>query len=155
MEVNRHEESGLEYLKIVVEPYPYPISYWGQYHYRSGSTKQKLQGPALLQASYRTMAEQAQVALGSVSILLRGLQQLDLLRDESGKRRWLGPAQVLRRWVDAYGEVVRPKLAAQAGNTNITNYQLALQSAIHGLRIAKLCESLKACAPRILSCCSS
>ncbi|MDJ0364865.1 type IV toxin-antitoxin system AbiEi family antitoxin [Hymenobacter sp. H14-R3] len=72
-----------------------------------------LSEPALLQASYRAMAEQAQVALGSVSILLRGLQQLELLRDESGKRRWTDPAQVLRRWVDAYGEVVRPKLAAQ------------------------------------------
>ncbi|WP_254244090.1 hypothetical protein [Hymenobacter sp. BRD128] len=72
-----------------------------------------LSEPALLQASYRTMAEQAQVALGSVSILLKGLQQLELLRDESGKRRWTDPAQVLRRWVDAYGEVVRPKLPAQ------------------------------------------
>jgi hypothetical protein len=68
---------------------------------------------ALLQASYRVMAERAQVALGSVSILLRGLQQLELVREESGRRRWTDPAQVLRRWVDAYGEVMRPKLAAQ------------------------------------------
>ena len=29
-----------EYIEIVVEPYPYPINYRGQYHYRSGSTKQ-------------------------------------------------------------------------------------------------------------------
>ena len=72
-----------------------------------------LSEPALLQASYRAMAGQAQVSLGSVSILLRGLQQLDLLREESGKYRWMEPAQVLRRWVDAYGEVVRPKLPAQ------------------------------------------
>jgi hypothetical protein len=72
-----------------------------------------LSEPALLQASYRAMAEQAQVALGSVSILLKGLQQLELLREESGKRRWTDPSQVLRRWVDAYGEVVRPKLPAQ------------------------------------------
>jgi hypothetical protein len=43
----------------------------------------------------------AQVALGSVSILLRGLQQLELLRDESGKRRWTEPAQVMRRLPDA------------------------------------------------------
>ncbi|GAA4368920.1 hypothetical protein GCM10023185_42100 [Hymenobacter saemangeumensis] len=72
-----------------------------------------LSEPQLLQASYRAMAEQAQVALGSVSILLRGLQQLELLRDESGQRRWTDPAQVLRRWVDAYGEVVRPRLTTQ------------------------------------------
>ena len=36
-----------EYIEIVVEPYPYPISYKGQYHYRSGSTKQELRGAAL------------------------------------------------------------------------------------------------------------
>ena len=36
-----------EYIEIVVEPYPYPISYRGQYHYRSGSTKQELKGQAL------------------------------------------------------------------------------------------------------------
>ncbi|WP_324680589.1 type IV toxin-antitoxin system AbiEi family antitoxin [Hymenobacter sp. GOD-10R] len=72
-----------------------------------------LSTPALLQASYRRLAEQAQVALGSVSILLRSLQQLGLLREEEGIRRWTEPTQVLRRWVEAYGEVVRPKLAAQ------------------------------------------
>jgi len=72
-----------------------------------------LSTPVLLQANYRRLAEQTQVALGSVSILLRSLQQLGLLRKEDGARRWTAPAQVLRRWVEAYGEVVRPKLAAQ------------------------------------------
>lgn len=38
---------GKEYLKIEVESYPYPVSYKGQYHYRSGSTKQELKGAAL------------------------------------------------------------------------------------------------------------
>ncbi|TKY91836.1 MAG: winged helix-turn-helix transcriptional regulator [Candidatus Methanomarinus sp.] len=37
----------MEYLEVVVEPYPYPVSYKGQYHYRSGSTKQELKGAAL------------------------------------------------------------------------------------------------------------
>jgi ATP-dependent DNA helicase RecG len=35
------------YLEITVEAYPYPVSYKGQYHYRSGSTKQELKGAAL------------------------------------------------------------------------------------------------------------
>lgn len=74
---------------------------------------QLLRDPALLQASYRVLAEQAQVALGSVSVLLRGLQQLELLREEAGKRRWTDPAQVLHHWVAAYGEVVRPRLHGQ------------------------------------------
>ena len=47
VEVNLHEQAGKEYLDIVVEPYPYPVSYKGEYHYRSGSTKQELKGAAL------------------------------------------------------------------------------------------------------------
>ena len=47
VDVNRHTEDDLDYLEIIVEPYPYPISYRGQYHYRSGSTKQELKGAAL------------------------------------------------------------------------------------------------------------
>jgi ATP-dependent DNA helicase RecG len=40
-------ESGRELVEIHVEPYPSPISYRGEYHYRSGSTKQELKGAAL------------------------------------------------------------------------------------------------------------
>ena len=47
VDVNLHEEAGEETLEIVVEPYPYPVSYKGEYHYRSGSTKQELKGAAL------------------------------------------------------------------------------------------------------------
>jgi ATP-dependent DNA helicase RecG len=31
----------------IVEPYPYPVSHKGEYHFRSGSTKQELKGAAL------------------------------------------------------------------------------------------------------------
>jgi len=47
VDVNLLEEGDNGYLEIVVEPYPYPISYKGKYHYRSGSTKQDLKGVAL------------------------------------------------------------------------------------------------------------
>ncbi len=47
VDVNLHHENGEDLIEIVVEPYPYPISYKGQYHYRSGSTKQELKGAAL------------------------------------------------------------------------------------------------------------
>jgi ATP-dependent DNA helicase RecG len=47
VDVNLKTYKGIEYLEIVVEPYPYPVSYKGQYHYRSGSTKQELKGAAL------------------------------------------------------------------------------------------------------------
>jgi len=40
-------EDDKEYLEIQVESYPYPVSYKGQYHYRTGSSKQELKGAAL------------------------------------------------------------------------------------------------------------
>jgi ATP-dependent DNA helicase RecG len=47
VDVNLLAENEKEYLEILTEAYPYPISYKGQYHYRSGSTKQELKGAAL------------------------------------------------------------------------------------------------------------
>ncbi len=47
VDVNLKSEEGGEYLEIRVDPYPNPISYKGEYHYRSGSTKQVLRGAAL------------------------------------------------------------------------------------------------------------
>ena len=44
---NLRTEGGREYVEIVVDPYPYPVSYKGEYHFRSGSTKQELKGAAL------------------------------------------------------------------------------------------------------------
>jgi len=44
IEVDLLTERGKVYIRITVEPYPYPISYKGEYHYRSGSTKQVLKG---------------------------------------------------------------------------------------------------------------
>lgn len=46
-DVNRHTKDGLDYLEIRVSPSSYPVSYHGEYHYRSGSTKQQLTGIAL------------------------------------------------------------------------------------------------------------
>jgi len=47
IDVDLRTENELNYLEISVESYPYPVSYKGQYHYRSGSTKQELKGGAL------------------------------------------------------------------------------------------------------------
>ena len=45
--VNFVKEQGKNLIEIRVEPYPSPVSYKGEYHYRSGSTKQELKGAAL------------------------------------------------------------------------------------------------------------
>ena len=46
-DVNLHETEQGSYIEIVIEPQPNPVNYKGEYHYRSGSTKQELKGAAL------------------------------------------------------------------------------------------------------------
>ena len=47
VDVNLHQTDKGGFIEIIVEAYPYPVNYKGQYHYRSGSTKQELKGVAL------------------------------------------------------------------------------------------------------------
>ena len=47
VDVNHKHQSSKEYIEINVAPHAYPVNYKGQYHYRSGSTKQELKGAAL------------------------------------------------------------------------------------------------------------
>jgi ATP-dependent DNA helicase RecG len=46
-DVNLHTTNQGDFIEIIVEGYPYPVNYKGQYHYRSGSTKQELKGTTL------------------------------------------------------------------------------------------------------------
>ena len=46
-DVNLLEKDGKKYIEIVISPSAFPISYHGEFHYRSGSTKQQLKGNAL------------------------------------------------------------------------------------------------------------
>jgi ATP-dependent DNA helicase RecG len=47
VDINLHETDKGVFLEIIVEAQPFPVNYKGQYHYRSGSTKQELKGAAL------------------------------------------------------------------------------------------------------------
>lgn len=47
VDVNIHHTEWGDFLEIITEAHPYPVNYKGQYHYRSGSTKQELKGSAL------------------------------------------------------------------------------------------------------------
>lgn len=49
VDVNLLTEDGKDYIEICVNPNTYPVNYQGEYHYRSGSTKQLLKGQALNQ----------------------------------------------------------------------------------------------------------
>lgn len=58
VDVNLLDSDGKEYIEIVTEPSNVPISYKGQYHYRTGSTKQELKGVALQQFILKKMGKQ-------------------------------------------------------------------------------------------------
>ena len=47
VDVNLHSTNAGEFIEIIIEKQPFPVNYKGQYHYRSGSTKQELKGAAL------------------------------------------------------------------------------------------------------------
>ena len=47
VDVNLLSQEGKDYIEICVNPSSYPVNYKGEYHYRSGSTKQLLRGAAL------------------------------------------------------------------------------------------------------------
>ena len=104
VDVNLKSESGREYLEIAVEPHPNPISYKGELHYRSESTKQVLRGAALsrfLLARYgRTWDD---VPLPGV-----GLSDLDGRAVEAYCRRAVGsgrlPAEVVSKPVESLVE---------------------------------------------------
>ena len=42
VDVNLKEKDGKQYLEIVTDAYPYPISFRGKYYQRSGATNQEL-----------------------------------------------------------------------------------------------------------------
>lgn len=46
-DVRLRQENGRDLIEIQVAPYPSPISHKGEFHYRSGSTKQQLKRAAL------------------------------------------------------------------------------------------------------------
>lgn len=54
-DVNLLTRGGKDYIEIVVEPSNMPISYKGEYHIRSGATKQQLRGVALQQFILKKM----------------------------------------------------------------------------------------------------
>jgi len=46
-DVNLHQTEKGDFIEIIVEAQPNPVNYKGEYHYRSGATKQELKGAAL------------------------------------------------------------------------------------------------------------
>jgi ATP-dependent DNA helicase RecG len=86
VDVHSRQEDKLTYLEIVVEAYPYPISYKGQYHYRSGSTKQELKGAALDKFLLRKQGKRwDSVPVPGVTAADLSAEAFDLFRQRAAK----------------------------------------------------------------------
>lgn len=53
VDVNLLQKDDLDYVEIIVNSSTYPVNYRGEYHYRSGSTKQQLRGAALTSSLWK------------------------------------------------------------------------------------------------------
>jgi hypothetical protein len=77
--------------------------------------------PELVRQPYRPIAEAADVAPATVMACLANLKTAGLLRQEGGKRRLVNPRDLLALWIQAYAEVLRPKLAQRNFQMKLTD----------------------------------
>lgn len=83
-DVNLLERDGLDYIEIIVNPSTYPVSYHGEYHYRSGSTKQQLRGSALTEFLVRkTGYRWDAVPVDSVAVSDLDIESFEIFRKET------------------------------------------------------------------------
>jgi len=74
-DVSLHHEGGLPYIAIEVDPSPFPISCNGEYHYRSGATKQQLKGNELTRFIFE------KTGMSWESVPMEGLSVADFRHD--------------------------------------------------------------------------
>ncbi|MCD8076295.1 MAG: putative DNA binding domain-containing protein [Lachnospiraceae bacterium] len=87
-DVNLLSANGLDYIEIVVNPSSYPVNYKGEYHYRSGSTKQQLRGAALTQfIGEKTGLLWDAVPVDNISVADLDQHSLDIFRREAVKKK--------------------------------------------------------------------
>jgi hypothetical protein len=67
--------------------------------------------PDLVNAPYRALVDEADVALGTVAKCMNDLALRGLLLERDGERTLAGQPALVAFWVQAYAEVLRPRLA--------------------------------------------
>lgn len=83
-DVNKRSKNGLDYIEIKVKPSSFPVSYHGEYHYRSGSTKQQLTGIALSEFIMRkTGVRWEDVTVDNISVVDLDDQSFKIFRREA------------------------------------------------------------------------
>ena len=82
-----------------------------------------LNNPGMEKATYRDMANAAEIALGTVDFALTELKELGFLIDMGKRgRHLLKTKQLLRRWIEAYPEQLRPKLVQGTFRVDARNW---------------------------------
>ena len=92
VDVNLHTKDGDDYLEIVVEAYPFPISLRGKYYYRSGSTLQELKGSALTKFLLERQGKKWDgVAVPNISVEDLKESTFEFFRNKASKSKRLEP----------------------------------------------------------------
>jgi hypothetical protein len=68
-----------------------------------------ISNPETLQFSYRELAEKTGIALGSVSNILKDLEENNYLLNTRNKRVLKKQDEIIERWVIAYNELLKPR----------------------------------------------
>ena len=118
VDVNLLKKENLEYLEITVYPSSYPINYKGEYHYRSGSTKQLLKGNALTEFLVsRTGVKWDAVPVDNVSVDELDSESFEIFRKEalrSGRMTESDLAMNNAELLDSLGLITNGKLKRAA-----------------------------------------
>jgi ATP-dependent DNA helicase RecG len=84
--VNLQTKKELEYLEIVVEAYPFPISLRGKYYFRTGSTLQELKGAALTKFLLERQGKRWDaVPMPNISVAVLKTNTFDVFRTKAEK----------------------------------------------------------------------
>ena len=93
-----------------------------------------LNNPGMEKTTYREMAKAANVALGTVDFVITELKELGYLIDMGKKgRQLLKTDHLLRRWVEAYPENLKPKLVQEKFKTDARHWWKDIQPEDFGL----------------------
>lgn len=94
-DVNRLSKNGMDYIQICIGPSSFPVSYHGEYHYRSGSTKQQLTGIALSEFIMRkTGVRWEDVAVDDISVDDLDDESFKIFRREALKSQRMKPEEL-------------------------------------------------------------
>ena len=83
-----------------------------------------LRNPDNLQLSYRELAEISDIAIGSISNVMKELEEQNFILKTQSKRILKNKDKLLNRWIIAYNDVLRPKILKKRLRFS-TNEQLA------------------------------